>query len=459
MSDFLIINIEHGLTGDADGTRFSGALRVKDGLIAEMGELSPEPNEQIVDARGTVVTPGLVNTHHHLFQSVLKAVPAGINEGLDIWLQKCPYAFWPFIDAEALAVSARIGLAELVLTGATTVSDHHYLFAPQYDYDPAEVLFDEAERFGVRFLLARGGNTKGRDYFDDPSLPPAFKEPAGEFINKVSAAAARWHDPSPLSMRRLAVAPTTPIFNVEPDELPLFAEAARSLGLRLHSHLSENTTYVDYTLRTCGERPVPWLAERGWIGPDVWYAHLVELDEGEVRHLAESGTAMAHCTQANARLGSGIAPADGLHRQGGIVSIGVDGAGANEAADMGAAMYAAFATHRAAKGVEAVCAETVLHWASEGGARALGFDRIGRIAPGMAADIALFDLAHPRNMGLHDPALAPVITGAAKARDSFVGGQPLVQDGRIPWLDLDELGQDAMRVTNRLKEQRRASLS
>lgn len=458
MNDFVITNVEHGLTGDADGTRFSGALRVRGGLIVEIGALSPYENEHVIDARGTVVTPGLINTHHHLFQSVLKAVPDGLNEALDIWLQKCPYAFWPFIDAETLAVSARIGLAELVLSGATTICDHHYLYAAHYDYDPTEVLFAEAARFGVRFLLARGGNTKGREYFNDPTLPPAFKEPATRFLDNVRAAATKWHDPDPFAMTRIAIAPTTPLFNLEPEELPLFAEAARDLGLRLHSHLSENLTYVDYAKRAFGKRPVPWLAEQGWLGPDVWFAHLVELDESELRQLIHTGTAMAHCTQANARLGSGIAPADAFHRQGGIVSIGVDGAGANEAADMGAAMYTAFTTHRAAKGVAATSAETVLHWATECGARALGFEKTGRIAPGMAADIVMFDLKHPRNFGLHDPALAPVITGSAVAQHSFVGGRPLVEDGRIPWLDLDDLRHDANRVTTKLKERRQASL-
>ncbi len=458
MNSLLITNIEHGLTGDTAGTRFSGAIRVRDGLITEIGDLSPSENEKKINAHGCVVTPGLVNTHHHLFQSVLKAVPDGLNEGLDIWLQKCPYAFWPFIDAETLAVSARIGLAELVLTGATTIADHHYLFSPDYDYDPAEILFEEAARFGVRFLLARGGNTKGRSYFDDPSLPRAFKEPLTVFLDKVGAAAARWHDPSPRAMTRLAMAPTTPTFNLEPDELPVFAETARQLGLRLHSHLSENMTYVDYTLNHYGQRPVPWLQGKGWTGPDVWFAHLVELDEKEIHQLAETGTAMAHCTQANARLGSGIAPADKLHRQGGIVSIGVDGAGANEAADMGAAMYAAFTTHRATKGAGATDAETVLHWASEGGARTLGFEGLGKIAPGMAADIVLFDLDHPRHMGLQDPALAPIITGAAPVRHSFIGGKPLVQDGRLPWLDLGTLASEARRITRRLIEQRKAAL-
>ena len=454
----LIKNIEHGLTGDAAGTRFSGALRLQDGIIAEIGQLEPRAGEAVIDAAGCVVTPGLVNTHHHLFQSLLKAVPEGMNAGLDTWLQKVPYAFWPFIDAETLAVSARVGLAELVLTGATTIADHHYACAPDYDYDPVEVLFAEAGQFGARFLLARGGNTKGRDYFDDPSLPPAFKESARDFIDRVGAAANKWHDPSDHAMTRMAMAPTTPIFNLEPDELPLFAEAARDFGLRIHSHLSENTTYVNYTMDNFGQRPVPWLAERGWTGPDVWFAHLVELSDEEIAHLADTGTAMAHCTQANARLGSGVAPAPELHARGGVVSIGVDGAGANEAADMGAAMYSAFATHRAVKGATALRAETVLHWATEGGAKALGFDKLGRIEPGFAADVVLFDISHPRNMGLHDPALAPVVTGAATVRHSFVGGKPLVVDGAIPSLDMGQLRDDAHRLTVKLRENRRAAL-
>ncbi|HCQ65716.1 MAG TPA: amidohydrolase [Rhodobacteraceae bacterium] len=454
----LIVNIDYGLVGDADGSRFSGAIRVGNGRIAEIGALTPLPGEEVVDARGCVVTPGLVNTHHHLFQSVLKAVPDGMNEGLDIWLQKVPYAFWPFIDEDTLRVSARVGIAELLLTGATTISDHHYAFAPSYDYDPAAVLFAEAARLGVRFHLARGGNTKGRDYFDDPSLPPAFKEPLGDFIASVHGIANRFHDPAPDAMTKVAMAPTTPVFNLEPHELIPIAEAARDKGLRLHSHLSENTTYVDYTLRDFGMRPVKWLETQGWTGPDVWFAHLVELDDWEIDHLAETGTGMAHCVQANARLGSGIAPADKLHAKRGVVSLGVDGAGANEAADMGAAMYATFATHRAAKGVDAVTAETVLHWACEGGAKALGFDRLGTLTPGAPADIAIFDISHPRNMGLHDPALAPVITGAATVKHSFVGGRAVVRDGAIPGLDLADLGREAARVTANLISRRNEAI-
>ncbi|WP_299809593.1 amidohydrolase family protein [uncultured Roseibium sp.] len=454
MTSFLITGIDYGLTGNREGERFSGTLRVRDGMISEMGALLPHPGEETVDAGGCVVTPGLVNSHHHLFQSILKAVPEGLNVPLDDWLMHVPYSYWPLIDEEALRVAARIGLAELLLTGATTVCDHHYVFSDRYEYDPADILFEEAGALGLRFVLARGGGTKGRS-FADPALPPAPTETLDAFLASIERTADRWHDPSPGSLRRVAVAPTTPTFNVEPGELKGIAGFARAKGLRLHSHLSENRAYVNFTLRSYGKRPVHWLAEQDWLGPDVWFAHLVECDPAEVALLAETGTGMAHCPQANARLGSGIAPADALHDAGGIVSLAVDGAGANEAADMGAALYSAFTLHRAAKGVHAARAETLLNWATDGGARMLGFDNFGILAPGMAADITLFDLNAPRNLGLHDPALAPVLTGAATVKHSFVGGRQVVKDGRIPGLDLAALAEDAGRITRGIIERRK----
>ncbi|EAV40319.1 hydroxydechloroatrazine ethylaminohydrolase [Stappia aggregata IAM 12614] len=458
MTSFLITNIDYGLTGNREGDRLSGAIRVQDGRITDIGDLQPQEGERIVDASGCVVTPGLVNTHHHLFQSVLKAVPEGMNAPLDDWLMNVPYSYWPLIDEETLRISARIGLAELLLTGTTTVCDHHYVFSDRYDYDPANVLFEEAEALGIRFVLARGGGTKGRS-FPDPSLPPSPSETLDAFLASIEQTASRWHDPSPTSSRRVAVAPTTPTFNLEAGDLPDIARFARSKGLRLHSHLSENRTYVDFTLAKYGKRPVHWLAEQEWLGPDVWFAHLVECDPDEVRLLAETGTGMAHCPQANARLGSGIAPADCLYQAGGHISLAVDGAGANEAADMGAALYSAFSLHRATKGVQAVRAETLLNWATEGGAKVLGFEEAGVLQPGMTADIAIFDISSPRNMGLHDPALAPVLTGAASLRHSFVGGRQIVRDGSIPGLDLAGLGADARRVTRQLMERRKDMLA
>ncbi|QEW23327.1 Isoxanthopterin deaminase (plasmid) [Paracoccaceae bacterium] len=443
----VITNIAHGWTGDAAGTRLTGAIRIEGGIITDTGDLAPRPGEKVIDATGCVVTPGLVNTHHHLFQSVLKGL--AMNEGLDVWLAQVPYRYWPQLDEETLRISARIGLTELALTGATTVCDHHYLFPDAYDYDPAEVLFDEAGKLGLRFVLARGGMTRGRN-FGDPTIPPSPNEPLGDFLDGLNRAATRWHDPSDMAMTRLACAPTTPNFNVTPDELVEIGQEARRLGLRLHCHLSENGGYAAHTLKTFGKRPVPWLADKGWLGDDVWFAHLVDLTPDEVAMLAETGSAMAHCPQANARLGSGVAPAPALHALGGTVSLAVDGAGANEAADMSMALYSAFAIQRATSGVGAVDVATIIHWATMGGAKALGIPGIGRIAPGMAADITLFDLASPRTFGLHDPALAPVVSAAANVRHSFVAGRQIVRDGALPGLDLETLADDARHVIARL---------
>lgn len=304
-------------------------------------------------------------------------------------------------------------------------------------------------------MLARGGGTKGR-VFDDPAVPPVPVEPlAVVFLDNILRAADRWHDPAPDAMTRVVAAPTTPIFNVEPGELREIAEAARGRGLRLHSHLSENMSYVDVSLARHGLRPVEWLETMGWLGPDVWFAHLVEIDAAEVALLAATGTGMAHCPQANARLGSGIAPAAALHAAGGLVSLAVDGAAANEAADMASALYAAFSMNRAASGAEALRAETVLHWATAGGAEVLGLPAVGRLAPGMAADFAIIDLDHPRAMGLHDPALLPVVAGAAPVRHSFVAGREVVRDGALPGLDLAVLAEDARAATDRMIRRRK----
>jgi cytosine/adenosine deaminase-related metal-dependent hydrolase len=437
-----------GLPGDA--MRAKGAIRIADGRIAEIGAFTPDPGEDVIDASGCVIYPGLVSTHHHLFQSVLKGVRNGLDVPLHAWLRAVPYTFWHKIDEEALRVAARIGLAELLLSGTTTAADHHYLFADSYRFDPAHVIFEVAQELGLRLVFCRGGATKVRS-FDVPELIPTPSEPLDRMIQSVEACAQRYHDPSPTSLRRVAFAPTNPPYSVEPRELKEIAAAARRMGLRIHGHLSECAADVEFCLAAFGQRPVEWLAERDWLGSDVWFAHLVHIDGREIELLVETGTGIAHCPQSNCRLGSGIAPAEKIAAMGGAVSLAVDGAASNESADMISEMHSAWHVHRAVKGAEVVSVEEVVRWASAGGARVLGFPDLGVLAPGKLADIAIFDLSHPRYCGLHDPLSGPVAGGgAARLRHLLVGGRVVVADGVIPGLDLAQLRHDATRVVARL---------
>jgi cytosine/adenosine deaminase-related metal-dependent hydrolase len=385
---------------------------------------------------------------------VLKGIPAGLNASLEAWLRNVPYTYWNRLDEEALEVAATIGIAELLLSGCTTCADHHYLFSESYSFDPAAVLFETAAKVGIRFVLLRGGATKSRN-FDTAAMVPMPTERLDDIIRRVQDLAARYHDPAPDAMRRVVMAaPTTPPWSVTPDQLAVLAQAGRGMGLKLHSHLSETRHYVDFCLENFGKRPIEWVAEHAWLGPDVWFAHLVHLDGNEMKLLAETGTGMAHCPQSNCRLGSGVAPADMFERLGGRVSLAVDGAASNEACDMVSEMHCAWMTHRAVKGAEAVRCEDVLRWATAGGADILGLPAVGTIAPGQAADLAVFDLTHPRYAGLHDPLIGPVASGGgADLRYVLIGGRLVVEKGAIPGLDLPALAARAATVVQRLSGQ------
>ncbi len=451
MSDTVIRGAIGMLTGrEGAFERATGDIRISGGRIAAIGAVAPAPGDTVLDASGCVITPGLISTHHHLFQSVLKGVAAGIDESLEAWLRLVPYSHWHKLDAEALAVAAELGMVELLLSGCTTIADHHYLFSPSHDFDAAEILFGTAERLGMRLTLARGGSTVGRT-FDNDDLVPMPVETLDTMIDHVTRLAARYNDPAPDAMRRVVFAPTTPFWSLQPEQLRPVADAARAMNLRLHSHLSETRAYVDYSLAVHGRLPVEFVADHGWIGEDVWYAHLVHVEESELGLLAASGTGMAHCPQSNGRLGSGIAPADRFAALGGRVSLGVDGAASNEACDMVNEMHTAWMLHRAAKGAGAVRCEDVLHWATAGGAAVLGLGAVGTLEVGMAADIAVFDLAHPRYAGLHDPLIAPVASGGgAQVRHVLVAGRPVVVDGTVPGVDLARLGARAAQVVRRV---------
>lgn len=449
-----------GLTGDKARSSASD-LRVAGGVITEMGRgLVPHEDERVLEADGCVVYPGWVNTHHHLFQSLLKGVPAGIDLTLSPWLQAVPFALRRGFDEKRLRLAARIGLVELLRSGCTTVADHHYLFQADRGsagFDAAAVLFEEAQSLGLRFMLLRGGATVTRKLEDSRKLhqPP---ETLDQMLAAVEQVATRYHQRGPLARTRVAMAPTSVHVSLPREQLREVARAARAMNLPLHSHMSESVAYQEYCREMHGCLPIEYLAEHEWLGPDVWLAHLCHLTESEMRLLGDSGTGIAHCPQSNARLADGIAPAPALARRGVPVSIGVDGAASNEAADMLSELHFAWLVHRAQAGslarprpegegetgADVVTVEQVVHWASAGGAGVLGFEGVGALCVGQAADLAVWSLDDPRYFGLHDPAIGPIVAGGRpRLRWLLCGGEVVAQEDAVPGLDLAQLAAHA----------------
>lgn len=441
-------------------------IRIRGARIEAIGALEALAGERVIDAAGCMVYPAWVNTHHHLAESLLKGLPAGINCSLSDWLVAVPLAYRGRFDEEALRVAARIGLLELLLSGCGTVADHNFVNFPAAGFDSAAILFEEATALGLRFVLCRGASTLARPKANHDPRDRWGAEPFETVLRSVERAVATFHDPSDDAFRRVVMAPTTPLFEIEPGQLRECAQAGRALGIRLHTHLSETVRYAEFTYAKFGCSPVEFAARHDWLGPDVWFAHLVKLEAHEIALLGSTGTGMAHCPQSNARLGSGIAPAVELERAGARVSLGVDGAGSNEAADMISEVHAAWHMQRAREGQlarpgydggtregggGAVTVEDVIRWGTAGGADVLGFAAGGRLVPGALADIAIYRLDEPRYLGLHDRALGPVVSGGRPfLRALMVGGKLVAENDRVPGLDLDELAARARAALARL---------
>lgn len=461
MSSFLVRNATAILTGSkGKAARAQGSdLRVRDGKIAAIGSLTPEPGERQIDAGGCAIYPSWVNTHHHLFQSLLKGDTVGLNATLTPWLTATPMRLRPLMTEGDFRLAARIGLLELALSGCGTVADHNYHYFPDMPFDGSAVLFEEARKLGLRFVLCRGGGTLSRAETKDLS-PPSRPETLEGFLADMRRLAREFHDPAPDAMQRVVMAPTTPPHSMRPEEMRETARVARELGLKLHSHLSETVHYHDSVWEKHRMKPIEFAQSIGWLGPDVWFAHLVKLDADEIALLGKTNTGIAHCPQSNGRLGSGIAPVRALEAAGAKISIGVDGAASNEAADMISETHAAWLMARARDGQDAVphyrggqgeadaagvTVEDVVRWGSAGGADVLGLDAVGTLEVGKAADFSIYGLDRdPRYFGLHDPAIGPVASGGnADLRYLFVAGKEVVRDGRVPNLDVIELGRQS----------------
>ncbi|NML97320.1 amidohydrolase family protein [Paraburkholderia sp. RP-4-7] len=452
-----------------DPSRVPGPdIRIVGDTIDAIGALTPRPGETIVDATDCVIYPAWVNTHHHLFQSLLKGDTAGLDATLTPWLAATPYRFRALFDERRFRLAARIGLIELARSGCATVADHNYMYYPGMPFDSSAILFEEAEKLGLRFVLLRGGATQTRQL--EAELPTALRpETLDAYIADIERLAAQYHDASPRAMQRVVMAPTTVLYSISPAQMRETAAVARRLGLRLHSHLSETVGYQDSAHSMYRQSPVAFCGEHDWLGSDVWYAHLVKVDADEIALLAQTGTGVAHCPQSNGRLGSGICPVREMADAGVPVSIGVDGAASNEAADMISEVHMTWLAQRARRGMlaqptyrggsfeggaDAASVADVIHWGTAGGAQIMGLDEVGKIAVGYAADIAVYRLDDPRYFGLHDPAIGPVASGGRPSLAAlFSAGRPVVVNDQIEGVDLKELGREARDVVRELLDE------
>ena len=429
--EILIRNSDAILTMDDDRRELvRHDILLRDGKIVSVApDLERKGHE--VDARGCVVTPGLVNTHHHLYQTLTRAVPGGQNALLFGWLQTL-YPIWARFGPEEMHVSALAGLAELALSGCSLTSDHLYLFPNGARLDDT---IEAARQVGLRFHATRGSMSIGESAGGLP--PDTLVERERDILDDCIRVIDRFHDSGDGAMVRVGLAPCSP-FSVSRDLMRETALLARDKGVMLHTHLAENDEDIAYSLEKFGCRPGQYAEDLGWTGDDVWHAHCVKLDQSEISLFARSGTGVAHCPCSNCRLGSGIAPIRGMRDAGTKVGLGVDGSASNDAGNLMAEARQAMLLQRVAKGADAMSAREALEIATRGGADVLGRADCGRIAPGKRADIAIWHVRSIESAGSWDKA-ALVLAGPQKVRDLFVDGRQIVRGGELTTLDLGAL--------------------
>jgi cytosine/adenosine deaminase-related metal-dependent hydrolase len=416
-----------------------GGVFVRDGVIAAVGGAAdlPATAEEVIDATDQLVMPGLVNTHHHFYQTLTRVVRPAQDAELFTWL-KALYPIWARLTPEMAFVSTQTAMAELLLSGCTTTSDHLYLFPNGVRLDDT---IEAAQAIGMRFHAARGAMSVGES---KGGLPPdRVVEDEGAILADTQRLIGRWHDPKRHAMTRIVVAPCSP-FSVSRELMRDAALLAREKGVSLHTHLAENDNDIAYTREKFGCTPAEYAQALGWVGPDVWHAHCVKLDAAGIELFARTGTGVAHCPGSNMRLASGIAPIRALRDAGVPVGLAVDGSASNDSGHLlGEARLALLlqrVAHGPLKGPSALTAREVLEIATRGGARVLGRDDIGALAPGMAADIVTVPLDEIGLAGAgHDPLAALFFCHVPSVRHSVVNGRVVVRDGRLVTLDLPRL--------------------
>ena len=421
-----------------------GGIVVRGDRIVEVVATGRAPETtvaEVFDASDKVLLPGLVNGHHHFYQTLTRAFPPALNKPLFAWL-KALYPVWANLGEEAVAVSTRLALAELMLSGCTTASDHHYLFSAALTR-AIDVQAEAALSLGMRVVLTRGSMSLS---VDDGGLPPrSVTEPESTILAESERLIRRYHDASPHAMCQIALAPCSP-FSVTPELMRETARIARTHGVRLHTHLGETRDENDFCVEKFGMRPLDYLEDVDWLADDVWLAHGIHFTPAEIERLGAAGAGVCHCPSSNMVLASGICPVHDLLSAGVRVGLGVDGSASNDSSNLMQEVRQALLLGRLRYGAEPVTHQSVLQIATRGGADLLGRPELGELRPGAAADVALFDLEELRFSGHGDPLAALVLCGASRVSDLMIAGVWRVCGGVLADVDMDALVHEHRRV-------------
>ena len=427
----------------------SGGIVVRGDRIVELvgsGAEPVTPVEEVFDASGLVLLPGLINGHHHFYQTLTRAFPPALNQSLFGWL-KALYPVWANLTEEAVAVSTRLALAELMLSGCTTASDHHYLFSAALAR-AIDVQAEVARELGMRVVLTRGSMSLS---VEDGGLPPrTVTEPESTILAESERLIRRYHDAAPHAMCQIALAPCSP-FSVTRGLMRETAALARAHGVRLHTHLGETEDENEFCASKFGMRPLDYLEDVDWLADDVWLAHGIHFTQAEVERLGAAGTGVCHCPSSNMRLASGICPVHDLRSAGARVGLGVDGSASNDSSNLMQEVRQALLIGRLRYGAESVTHQSVLQLATRGSADLFGRSELGELRPGGAADVALFDLDEPRFSGHGDALAALVLCGASRVSDLMIAGVWRVRSGELQGVDLGALAREHRRLAESLQ--------
>ncbi len=414
-----------------------GGVVVQDGRIAALVPAGAQPAAAVAavfDASAHVVLPGLINTHHHFYQTLTRALPAALDRELFAWLGAL-YPVWARLTPAAHEAASTLAMAELLLSGCTTTTDHHYVFPAGLE-DAIDIQVAAAQRLGIRVVLTRGSMDRS---VKDGGLPPdSVVQDEDTILADSERLIARHHDPAPGAMVQVALAPCSP-FSVTTSLMRRTAALAARTGVRLHTHLAETADEDRFCQETLGCRPLDYLQDCGWLHDRTWLAHGIHFDAQEAARLGAAGVAVTHCPCSNQVLASGTCRVCALEAAGVPVGLGVDGSASNDGSNLMQEVRAAFLVQRAQYGVAAVGHRDALRWATAGSARCIGRPELGAIRVGAAADLALFRLDEPRFSGAGDPLAALVLCGAHRADRVMVGGRWVVADGAVEGLDLPAL--------------------